>query len=582
MPNYRGAYRGGGGGGGQHGQFGTSGRWTCMVCGLGDNFATRTRCRNCDGYKPRDLEHTNRPGAGNRGGGGGGCFGGGANRGGGSGQGGGRGGGDFGTVPAAPTYAEQQLRVQQSDQKNQRQLEAARRQSEQLRAANQRLQQELAAAKNQAGSAEADDEEDMELDDRLEDMSEEDRQKRVDTIKSGLAYLEFKYGADSQELEKARDEIEALQRASRESKPYKIHRGQLERRKERLERQQEKANEDADELLANTERLQSKLNTARAAIDARSKQIAAVDNELKELLRRAIAEGANEDAATTTGAKGAEVVTEAWNTVSTTLTHMAAQPGVPAGWAEQMAALLAQMQAAASAIHQQTVQQQTQPVVPPAAKARKLTGGGTEAAGRRWLGPGSAPSSSKTPGAPNTNCPNATSCQVQRPPQPPSGGKEGNAGTNEPEIAATNAAAASAAAAAAAQQQHIQQQQQMQQQQQQQHHLQQAEAAAAAATLSANGAGSAAQEDGQGKPSEGKGDGSPERFRLGEDDGDDSDPESFFSDVGEEAEDDSMGLNRKENETSKEHRKRVGKMVQERLQRRRNRGGQGKTRSTPY
>ncbi len=59
-----------------------------------------------------------------------------------------------------------------------------------------------------------------------------------------------------------------------------------------------------------------------------------------------------------------------------------------------------------------------------------------------------------------------------------------------------------------------------------------------------------------------------------------SDLESLFSAVDEA--DGDMELDRKEDESAKEHRHRIGKMAQESLQRRRQKGGDGgETRSTP-
>ncbi len=400
MPNNRGAQRGNGGGGGggggglDHGGNEHNGRWTCLVCGIEGNFATRYRCRNCDGYRPSNSIST---GGGTRGGSGGGT-GGGSNAWRGSGNGGGGGGsargGGSSTTSSSLSFAERQLNRQRAEQKDQQQLAAARRQAEQLRAANLKLQQELAAAREANGGVEdgADEEmEGMECEESADAMSEEDRQKRVETIRNGLAYLELQYGADSPELNKAKGDIETLQRASRESKPYKTHRAQLEKKKDRLQKQQAKASEEADELLNQIEVLQARLNKTRDEIEARSKQITSVDEELKELLRKALAEGTNED--TTTRAAGEpktpEAAEAAWNTVSSTLTAMAARPGVPPGLAEQVSMLLGQIRIAATAIHQQAAGASRPPAQPAEAKpAGKQGGAGHEPTGRRWLGPG--------------------------------------------------------------------------------------------------------------------------------------------------------------------------------------------------
>ncbi len=120
---------------------------------------------------------------------------------------------------------------------------------------------------------------------------------------------------------------------------------------ERLQRQQEKGREEEDELLQEVERLQEQLNRVRAAIREREKAITCVDEELRDLLRRAIAEGEHQDAPP--AATGADPHA-AWNLVNETLATMAQQPGVPQGWAAQFGGeSLEQVRAAAVAIQLQ-------------------------------------------------------------------------------------------------------------------------------------------------------------------------------------------------------------------------------------
>ncbi len=128
--------------------------------------------------------------------------------GGGGGGGGGVRSGGLGTMPAASTFAERQIGRQEADQRLQQQLAAARRQAEQLRASNVRLQQQLVGRGGNGGTAE-DAEEDMECDDSADTMSEEERHRRVETLRNGLPYIELQFGADSPEMENAKNDIAA-------------------------------------------------------------------------------------------------------------------------------------------------------------------------------------------------------------------------------------------------------------------------------------------------------------------------------------------------------------------------------------
>ncbi len=100
-------------------------------------------------------------------------------------------------------------------------------------------------------------------------------------------------------------------------------------------------------MLRDIESAQARLNKLRAAIDEREKSITAADDELRDLLRRAIAESDSADPPPTADPSAA------WATVNQTLAAMAAQPGVPPAWAAQLGGLLEQLRVAAVAIQQQ-------------------------------------------------------------------------------------------------------------------------------------------------------------------------------------------------------------------------------------
>ncbi len=284
----------------------------------------------------------------------------------------------MGSTPARgppQTLAQRQVRQQQEAQRAQQRAESKRRE-ELLAQENARLRRQIAAHSNRQADA------DMDLSDEIDDgeeqeMPEEERKRRIEEIKNGLAYLAFKFGDDSSELQEAKRELAALERASREAKPYKTHRAQLERRKERLIRQRDKAQEECDDVQNQITDLQARLSDLKSANESREQEIAEVDSELKELLRRAIAEGDDEH-----GAQQPPMLdpSAAWNTVSETLAGMASQPGVPREWAAQLGGLLDQLRSAALAIQSQaTIAAGTSHAIGASTTATS-TGGGSPAA----------------------------------------------------------------------------------------------------------------------------------------------------------------------------------------------------------
>ncbi len=317
-------------------------RWTCNVCGTLDNWASRSRCRNCKAYGPKGS------GGGGKGGGGQGPGWKGAGKGKGIRTAGVASTGSvarswgIGTGGDSTTFAQRQLQRQHEEQKIQRIRDESRRKEEALRAANVKLQRELAAAKGGV-QKQGDGDDDMED----EEESDEARQEKIDATQKAIPYLILQFGEGSPPVEKARSEVEELLRAAREAKPYKTHRGQLERRLDRLRKQQAKAKEEEDELLQEVEATQARLNSLRAAMEERERNIASTDDELKDLLRRAIAEGESADT------PPAMDPATAWSTINNTLADMVAQPGVPPAWAAQLGGLLEQVRIAAVAIQQQ-------------------------------------------------------------------------------------------------------------------------------------------------------------------------------------------------------------------------------------
>ncbi len=346
----RGGNGGGGGAGGGGGRAGptrgggggaASPPWDCGICGLTNNWGSRLRCRECEAHRPGQP-----PSAAQRGGG--------ANRtaaGGGGrpynsvaalGAGGNRGGGGGNANGSLGTFAQRQIQRQQ--QEAERRAEAERRKAQDLQAEVRRLQRELSAQQSRAADARlADEDNDDEMDTAEDDYAnwtEEDRQSRIDVIKGGLQYLESRFGSESEELAQAKSEIESIQRASREAKPFRTHRAQLERRKNRLENQQERDSEEAERLQADIDAAKEKLTKLQTTIEERNKEIDKVGNELKELLRRALAEDAESAAAADTASPAPAPKAEAWKVVEATLADMATNAGLPPEQSQQMESFL--------------------------------------------------------------------------------------------------------------------------------------------------------------------------------------------------------------------------------------------------
>ncbi len=344
MPDAAPRGKGGKGGGGRGGKGGVGGgrdggdgptaaggrAWNCPLCFLPANYAWRTRCRGCNAHPPR--------GGNPRGGSTGPAA---------SSQGGGRG----------QTLAERQLQREKEDEKRQRKT-AAERENRELKAELARMRAAGASGKPEPrqlvstvgeGKGEGDDE-DIEMEEgdvaanAFSSWTEEERQERLVVARAGLAYHITRYGEDAEETEEVREEIAGLERASRDAKPFKAHRGLLERKRERLLGKQGRDEKEAERIVTEMGELQSKLDALRSAMAERSKALAQVEEELAELLKKALAEG---DAAGTAGQQGDDAASP-WSpqSASTILQSLASRPGVP----PEFAALLGHVYQAAQAM----------------------------------------------------------------------------------------------------------------------------------------------------------------------------------------------------------------------------------------
>jgi hypothetical protein len=245
-----------------------------------------------------------------------------------------------------PTLAERQVKQMREEQQRQRQAHAE--ETRQLREALARMRVEAANRKDKApvaddGEDDADEEADTATD-TYAAWTEEERQRKLEEAKGALAYIISKHGEDSHEANSIREEVAAIQRASRDAKPYKAHRSMLERKRERLKDKQTRDEAEEARITLEIDELEAKRKTLRAAMEERGKQLGQVEEELAEVVKRALAEG---EAA---GAAGRidEDNSAPWSpqAATATLRAMANKPGVP----PEFAALLAHVFQAAQAI----------------------------------------------------------------------------------------------------------------------------------------------------------------------------------------------------------------------------------------
>ncbi len=318
------ATRGGKAGGGKGGAVGNGGKgsgnrprqgdWACFLCGFQSNREFRGRCWSCDALRSASMEQA------------------------------------FGA------YAQRQLQQQKQAQgQQQRQpkrnggggsagASSATAECKELREKIDKLQAELATTKALAarGNATVEEDEDMQMADEGESdyaaWTEEERAKRLELARGGLAYAAACYGEESAQANELRDTIASLQKASREAKPFKAHRNLLERRREELRRRQERDEAAISATQAEMAELQSKLDALKAAVEERAKAISSVTEELNELVLKTLAEegGGGGDDKKTAGAQAGSP----WAAVASALQPLAGQPGMP----PEVTALLAQVQ----------------------------------------------------------------------------------------------------------------------------------------------------------------------------------------------------------------------------------------------
>ncbi len=158
----------------------------------------------------------------------------------------------------------------------------------------------------------------------------------MDKLRNSLPYLEETFGTDSTFYVDAVAELDHHQRTLRGAKPYKTHRTILERKVEKLRKQQGRDKDRLVELQDAAEEIQGKITTTTAAITEREKELDAAEAELKELLLKAVGEE-------TTQPTAAPDPTQSWDNVVGAVAQLVKAPGVPQEFTCQLETMFNQL-----------------------------------------------------------------------------------------------------------------------------------------------------------------------------------------------------------------------------------------------
>ncbi len=290
-------------------------------------------------------------------------------------------------------YAYRQLQLQRSHEAkaahkaSEKELADARKRNDLLQDNYKKLQQELEELKR--ARAKPPQEDDMDTTAGPSDYSEEERKSRMEKIRNSLPYLEDQFGNESEEYRAAVDELYVHQKALRGAKPYKTHRTILERKLDKLRKQQDREKEHLSELKEAAEEIQSKIDAATTAIEERDRELEAAETELRDLLLRAVGEdasGGQQDQQQTIDP------TVGWNSVVETVGRLAQQPGVPAQFSAQLDGLFSQLQQMVSVLSCHAMARGENPLQPSSRTYANVVAGVASggAQGSDKAGPGNA------------------------------------------------------------------------------------------------------------------------------------------------------------------------------------------------
>ncbi len=325
--------------------------WTCGVCGIADNWGTKPRCRNCGAYPPES--HRNLVKGGKQGG---------------SGSAGGKSSNSKGKgkgLLSAPTgkgnfasdsnqgnlgtFAFRQLQqarkgtkaqqAQSAYQSSFKELQDARRRNEHLQEQCNKLQRELESKSVNAHGGQDDDD----MDEGPAEPTEEERKGRMEKLRNSLPYLEETFGAESSAYLEAAAELDHHRRALRGSKPYKTHRTILERKVDKLRKQQARDRDRLAELRDAADEIQKKITSTTETVAERDKELEAAELELKELLLKAVGEDPSPPQTATDPSKS-------WDNVVSSVAQLVRAPGVPQEFTSQLECVFNQLRTMVTAL----------------------------------------------------------------------------------------------------------------------------------------------------------------------------------------------------------------------------------------
>ncbi len=165
----------------------------------------------------------------------------------------------------------------------------------------------------------------------------------MERLRNSLPDLEETFGVDSSMYLEATAELDHHQRTLRGAKPYKTHRTILERKVEKLRKQQSRDKDRLTELHDAAEEIRVKITATAAAVAERDKELEAAEAELKELLLKAVGEDSVPPAT-------APDPTQSWDNVVGAVAQLVKAPGVPQEFTCQLEGVFNQLRSMVTAL----------------------------------------------------------------------------------------------------------------------------------------------------------------------------------------------------------------------------------------
>ncbi len=237
-----------------------------------------------------------------------------------------------------------------------------------LRKANAKLLRQVATLQSGQAAGEDDD-----MDD--DDGDEAARDERIRTLEAGIPVLVGIYSEDAVQVKEARDELQALVRQRRESKPLRTQLQNIDRRIDKQRLRSEKLQSKSDEIWEQISALRNEHSTVAEELEETKEGLAKLEDERKALLLKEAQ--AAEAAATVRPSAPPEDA--AWDTVMQAIGARINIPGANQHLATQVAATVQMLkdllvQCAPPAGGGVATAQVQQPVAPPPPQPQQAAG----------------------------------------------------------------------------------------------------------------------------------------------------------------------------------------------------------------